>query len=86
MKRQFLGGRQSGDCGAESITGRLGPDQRILLCTDGLTGELTDERIAGLLLQSLSGDRMVASLIEAALESGGSDNVTVILLGLGASS
>lgn len=80
---RVLGGNLRGDCGAASITGILGPSEQILLCTDGLTGELTDDQIAALFLQSLPGQEMVETLIEAALESGGSDNVTVALLGLG---
>lgn len=50
----------------------------MLLCTDGLTKHVPDERIAELLA---SGDAESAShtLIDAALEDGGTDNVTVIV-------
>ena len=78
---RVLGGNMPGDCGADTVTGTLGPGEQILLCSDGLTGELTDEEIAARLLPSARGEAMVASLIEAALESGGSDNVTIVLLG-----
>lgn len=79
---RVLGGNLPGDCGAETVTGTLSPGQQLLLCTDGLTGELDDDQIAALFLQLLPGREMVETLIEAALESGGSDNVTVVLLGL----
>lgn len=54
---------------------------RLLLCSDGLNAELTDAEIAGLLSE---GDLEAAAdaLVEAALDAGGSDNVTVVLIDL----
>lgn len=78
---RVLGGNLPGDCGADTVTGTLDPGEQILLCSDGLTSELTDEEIAVHILQSPPGEAMVESLIEAALESGGSDNVTIVMLG-----
>jgi protein phosphatase len=49
---------------------------RILLCTDGLTDELQDEEIAELVTM----DKPAERLVEAALESGGRDNVTVVVI------
>ena len=55
------------------------PGDRLLLCTDGLSGELTDARIAELLAAEPD-DRLAAqALVEAALAAGGHDNVTVIV-------
>ena len=53
---------------------------RVLVCSDGLTGELTDEHILRIL--STVGDPQDAAdaLIQAALRSGGSDNITVIVV------
>ena len=53
---------------------------RVLVCSDGLTGELTDEHILRIL--STVGDPQEAAdaLIQAALRSGGSDNITVIVV------
>lgn len=79
---RVLGGNLPGDCGAETVDDRLTADQQLLLCTDGLTGELSDDQLAELFLLSSPGPRLVEALIEAALERGGSDNVTVVLLGL----
>jgi serine/threonine protein phosphatase PrpC len=56
---------------------RLG--DRYLLCSDGLTRELTDERIAEL----MAGEDLQQSakaLIDATLEAGARDNVTVLLI------
>jgi len=57
----------------------LEADETVLLCTDGLTRELTDAEIVATL--SLPGqDDPAAALVEAALQKGGSDNVSVIVL------
>jgi len=52
---------------------------RLLLCTDGLTGMVRDEAIAEILAHS--GDLQVAcqSLVDAANAAGGHDNVTVLV-------
>ena len=54
---------------------------RLLLCTDGLNGELDDGRIAALLARGTQGTA-AQRLIAAALEHGGKDNVTVIVVDL----
>lgn len=51
----------------------------LLLCSDGLTDELDDAAISQILLQASSIEDAVDQLIEAALKSGGRDNITVIL-------
>ena len=50
----------------------------LLLCTDGLTKHVPDDRLVQL-LASGSAESVTQSLIDAALEGGGSDNVTVIV-------
>jgi protein phosphatase len=52
-----------------------------LLCSDGLHGMVSDEEISGLLLGDLTSlEEVSTSLIEAANEAGGRDNVTAVLL------
>jgi len=51
---------------------------RILLCTDGLHGELTDDEIAEILRKKEDLDTICRLLVDAANESGGHDNITVI--------
>tara|TARA_R110001606_G_scaffold86121_2_gene194927 strand:+ start:1833 stop:2015 length:183 start_codon:yes stop_codon:yes gene_type:complete len=51
-----------------------------LICSDGLTREVPDEEIARLFMQRLSPDETVAKLIDFALESGGRDNITTIVV------
>jgi protein phosphatase len=50
----------------------------LLLCTDGLTKHVSDERIAET-LSSQPPESAVQSLIDAALDGGGTDNVTVVV-------
>ena len=54
---------------------------RLLLCTDGLTSEVDDPDVATL-LGSGSVDEAADALVAAALDAGGSDNVTVVVVDL----
>lgn len=56
-----------------------GVPRRVLLCTDGLTNFVTRDRIADALRTS-SGCAAVEQLVQVALEAGGRDNVTVVLM------
>ncbi|GAA1761755.1 protein phosphatase 2C domain-containing protein [Pseudarthrobacter sulfonivorans] len=53
---------------------------RILICSDGLTGELTDDHIHRILSTVAHPQDAVDALIQAALRNGGRDNVTVIVV------
>jgi protein phosphatase len=53
---------------------------RILVCSDGLTGELTDDHIYRILSTVGHPQDAADALIQAALRSGGRDNVTVIVV------
>jgi PPM family protein phosphatase len=59
------------------------PGDLFLLCTDGLTGELTDELIESLLALDLPLDELCARLVKAAKEAGGHDNITCLLVRAG---
>ena len=54
---------------------------RLLLCSDGLTSMVTDDRIAGF-MESGAPSEAVWALIEAANRSGGLDNVSVIVVAI----
>jgi len=58
----------------------LKPGLRLLICSDGLTGELDDKRIRLHLAAGLSTRETASSLVDAALASGGRDNVTVVVV------
>ncbi|MGO4238419.1 PP2C family protein-serine/threonine phosphatase [Pseudarthrobacter sp. YAF2] len=53
---------------------------RVLVCSDGLTGELADEDILRILSTVAQPQDAVDALIQAALRSGGRDNVTAIVV------
>ena len=53
---------------------------RMLVCSDGLNGELSDEQIAGILKSEADPQAAVDELIQAALRSGGRDNITAIVV------
>jgi len=59
---------------------RLMPRDTLLLCTDGLTGMVSDERIRSILNDSAPLHTQCQCLVKAANETGGKDNITVLLL------
>lgn len=78
---QALGVTDPESLKVETISGELRKGFQILLCSDGLTEEVDDATIASLLAQTdLSAQECVDHLISTALDGGGSDNVTVVLL------
>jgi serine/threonine protein phosphatase PrpC len=58
----------------------LDPGDSIVLCTDGLTKHVSDERIGAVLAQPADAEAMTRQLIDEALANGGTDNVTVIVV------
>ncbi|WP_138443686.1 PP2C family protein-serine/threonine phosphatase [Sinomonas susongensis] len=58
------------------------PGQRLLVCSDGLTTELEDLEIASILRRNPTSQGAADALVAAALESGGRDNVTVVVVGV----
>jgi serine/threonine protein phosphatase PrpC len=54
---------------------------RLLLCTDGLTNELAPEDIEAILSHSNSLEDACQGLVQATLQSGANDNVTVVVAG-----
>jgi len=57
----------------------LEPDDTVLLCSDGLTGMVSDERIASILHEEQDPQRACERLIAEANEHGGKDNITVLV-------
>lgn len=58
----------------------LQPNQAILLCSDGLYNELSEQQIFHIIKHAYSSEEAVNTLIHEANKSGGKDNITVILL------
>lgn len=52
----------------------------ILICSDGLSGHLDDDTIWKLLISEDDVEHKVEALVDQALEAGGEDNITAVLL------
>lgn len=53
---------------------------RLLLCSDGLCGLIDDTMIRLILRQKLPLERITSQLIDAAMEAGGYDNITAVVV------
>jgi serine/threonine protein phosphatase PrpC len=62
----------------DTMTYRAQPDDVFLLCSDGLTTMVTDERIAEVLASSASLREAADRLVAEANEAGGRDNITIV--------
>lgn len=58
----------------------LRPGLRLLICSDGLTKEINDDRIRLHMAAGLSPVETAGALIDAALAAGGRDNITTIVI------
>jgi serine/threonine protein phosphatase PrpC len=71
-----IGGKRGVE--GEVVKLRLADGDRLLLCTDGLHGPVSDDRIAEIVSRHSDPDGACGALVDAALASGGPDNVTVV--------
>lgn len=53
---------------------------RVLLCTDGLTGMVTDQEICDVLSGDGTPEEQAKALLQKALDAGGRDNVTITVI------
>jgi len=51
-----------------------------MLCTDGLSKHVTDDRIAAVLGEATTSEAMARTMLKEALDGGGTDNITVIVV------
>lgn len=68
----------------ESAAVDLQPGDRILLSSDGLHGVVADKSLAQILSSHPDPDDACAAMIEAALQAGGPDNVTAVVVDIAA--
>jgi len=61
----------------------LGDREKLLLCSDGLWDMLPDAIIHRLLRKEMDVQTAADALLQAALEAGGNDNISVIVVGPG---
>lgn len=67
------------DVELDSATLVVADDDQLLICTDGLFNELTDEEIAESMTEPRDPAVMVESLVEGAVSRGGHDNISVVV-------
>ena len=78
---QALGVTDPRNLNVATVAGEMLTGMQLLLCSDGLTEEVEDDQIARVLsLRDRSAQECVDTLVAAALDSGGSDNVTAVLI------
>jgi serine/threonine protein phosphatase PrpC len=75
---QAIGG-QSGQLRVEVHRLQLREEDRLLLCTDGLTDMVPESAIGEALARASSAQQICQHLVDLALEAGGRDNVSVCL-------
>jgi PPM family protein phosphatase len=77
---QCLGRSEGTEIEIRQVDGRGG--DRFMLCSDGLTEELTDMLICNQLKSIRSCDMAAVALVNAAKERGGRDNITVVVVAI----
>jgi serine/threonine protein phosphatase PrpC len=75
---QAIGGRP--DVHPDIFTVTLEPGDWLLVCTDGLTNQVTTEAIQGVLDEARNAERAARRLVNLALYEGAIDNVTVAVI------
>jgi PPM family protein phosphatase len=69
-----------GDIEVDETTHGVRPGDRILLCSDGLTGMVPEQEIQRILTELEDPQRAAEILVDAANDAGGQDNITAVVL------
>lgn len=77
---QALGFEDLKNLTIENVSGMLYRGEKILLCSDGLTGELDDRQITHILASGDTNQQVIDNLIASANANGGQDNITALLI------
>lgn len=67
-----------------AVSVSLQPGDRVILCSDGLTGRLSDAQLADTLGAGLPLEQTGRQLVQQALDAGERDNITVVLVDVAA--
>lgn len=65
---------------ADSISDKWKPNQKILLCSDGLSDLVSLAEIETVMVKKISNQAMANELVAMALTAGGKDNITIIIV------
>lgn len=77
---QAIGLHEDGDLNVGRNTGSLPPGSRLLLCSDGVSDPLDAEQLAQMLMRGGDPEAACARLVALALQCGGKDNATAVLV------
>ena len=77
---QCLGSTELDEVEVSELSGQWRPSEKILLCSDGLSDLVTEDEITAIIDSAKNITAATTSLINAALQRGGKDNVTVVLI------
>lgn len=77
---QALGVTDNSEIKISLASGEIHAGDKFLLCSDGLTEEVDDSHIAEIIQKDLSAKEIGDQLLIKALENGGSDNITTIVI------
>ena len=77
---QCLGSIELADVNVDQIVGEWINRSKILLCSDGLSDFVADTEIKSILAANTNIDAAAKQLIQAALDGGGRDNITVSVI------
>jgi protein phosphatase len=79
---QCLGPANRGIPRVETVSGAWHKGEKVLLCSDGLHGEIDDAEIRRIIAgNESSGDQAIAeALVNSALQAGGKDNITTVVV------
>lgn len=77
---QCLGSNELERVQVDSVERPWRPNDWVILCSDGLTDTVSDQAICDILYQSQTTEQAVQSLLKKALENGGKDNISIIIV------
>lgn len=77
---QCLGSLEIPSVKVDVVSHEWKPNQKIILCSDGLSDEVNDTEIAKILNESADSNNAAQALVDAALKNGGRDNVTIVII------
>jgi protein phosphatase len=80
MITRCLGSKDTASFKVDKSQGLWLPQAQVLLCSDGLTDEISETKIVELLQQGNGHEHTLSLLVDAAKEAGGKDNISVILV------
>lgn len=75
-----LGGDTKKEVEVDSVSGTLAPNEKLLLCSDGLTNELDDDEIYQQIRNAECSQDAINNLLSEALNHQGRDNITIMII------